>query len=230
MDLILTEEEARVLGAMVEKSFTTPEYYPLSLNALKNACNQKSSREPVVDYDEAIVAGALGGLRDKHLVWFVDSADSRVQKYRHRFSEALDLPEEAVAILTVLLLRGPQTPGEVRGRTERIHAFATGDEVEAALQALSGREEAPLVVRLPRQPGRKEHRWMHTLCGVPDMAAEEETSSARQSPAFNQVRSDRERLAALEAQVPSLKEEIQSLKEEVQSLREELNGFRRQFE
>ena len=223
MDLMLTEEEARVLGAMVEKSFTTPEYYPLSLNALKNACNQKSSREPVVDYDEATVARALGGLRDKHLVWFVDSADSRVQKYRHRFSEALDLSEEAVAVLTVLLLRGPQTPGEIRGRTERIHAFAAGDDVEAALQALAGREEAPLVVRLPRQPGRKEHRWMHTLCGVPDMAAEEEASSARQSPAFNQVRSDRERMAALEA-------EILWLKEEVQSLREELSGFRRQFE
>ena len=142
---------------------------------------------------------------------------------RERFSEALDLSEEAVAVLTVLLLRGPQTPGEIRGRTERIHAFATGDDAEAALQALAGREEAPLVVRLPRQPGRKEHRWMHTLCGVPDMAAEEEAPSARQSPAFNQVRSDRERMAALEA-------EILLLREEVQSLREALNGFRRQFE
>jgi len=223
MDLMLTEEEARVLGSLVEKSFTTPEYYPLSLNALRNACNQKSSREPVVDYDEATVARALEGLRDKHLVWFVDSADSRVQKYRHRFSEALDLSEEAVAVLTVLLLRGPQTPGEIRGRTERLHAFATGDGVEAALQGLAEREDGPLVVRLPRQPGRKEHRWMHTLCGVPEVVAEEEPSSVRQAPAFSQARADRERMAALEAEVADLRRELQGLKEEVAQ-------FRRQFE
>ncbi len=223
MDLLLTEEEARVLGSLVEKSVTTPEYYPLSLNALKNACNQKSSREPVVDYDEPAVARALEGLREKHLVWFVDSADSRVQKYRHRFAEAFDLSGEAMAVLDILLLRGPQTPGELRGRSERLHRFAEVDEVEATLQALSQREEAPLVVRLPRQPGRKEHRWMHTLCGVSEGAAEEEASAARQAPAFEQVRSDRERMAVLEI-------ELQSLKEEVQSLREELKGFRRQFE
>jgi hypothetical protein len=223
MQTLLTEEEARVLGSLVEKSVTTPEYYPLSLNALRNACNQKSSREPVVDYGEPAVARALEGLREKHLVWFVDSADSRVQKYRHRFAEAFDLPGEAMAVLDILLLRGPQTPGELRGRSERLHRFAEVDEVEAALQALSRREEAPLVVRLPRQPGRKEHRWMHTLCGVSEGAVEEELPAARQSPAFDQVRSDRERMAVLET-------ELQSLKEEVQALREELKGFRRQFE
>ena len=223
MDLLLTEEEARVLGSLVEKSVTTPEYYPLSLNALRNACNQKSSREPVVDYDEPAVARALEGLREKHLVWFVDSADSRVQKYRHRFAEAFDLSGEAMAVLDILLLRGPQTPGELRGRSERLHRFAEVDEVEAALQALSRREEAPLVVRLPRQPGRKEHRWMHTLCGVSEAAVEEELPAARQSPAFDQVRFDRERMAVLET-------ELQSLKEEVQTLRKELKGFRRQFE
>jgi len=223
MQTLLTEEEARVLGSLVEKSLTTPEYYPLSLNALRNACNQKSSREPVVDYDEPAVARALEGLREKHLVWFVDSADSRVQKYRHRFAEAFDLSGEALAVLDILLLRGPQTPGELRGRSERLHRFAEVDEVESALQALSRREEAALVVRLPRQPGRKEHRWMHTLCGVSEVAAEEEVAAPRQSPAFDQVRSDRERMTALETQ-------LQSLKEEVQSLREELKGFRRQFE
>jgi hypothetical protein len=223
VDVLLTEEEARVLGSLVEKSLTTPEYYPLSLNALRNACNQKSSREPVVDYDEPAVARALEGLREKHLVWFVDSADSRVQKYRHRFAEAFDLSGEALAVLDILLLRGPQTPGELRGRSERLHRFAEVDEVESALQALSRREEAALVVRLPRQPGRKEHRWMHTLCGVSEAAAEEEVAAPRQSPAFDQVRSDREHMTALET-------ELQSLKEEVQSLREELKGFRRQFE
>ena len=187
-----------------------------------------------MDYDEATVVRALEGLREKHLVWFVDSADSRVQKYRHRFGEAFDLSEEAVVVLAVLLLRGPQTPGELRGRTERLHPFSEVDLVEVVLQALAGREEGSLAVRLPRQPGRKEHRWMHTLCGipeaVPDAVREEEVSSARQAPAFNQVRSDRERLAAVEAQMQSLKEDNQSLKEEIQSLREELKGFRRQFE
>jgi uncharacterized protein len=218
----LTDEEARVLGSLVEKSVTTPEYYPLSLNALKNACNQKSSREPVVDYGEPAVARALEGLRDKHLVWFVDSADSRVQKYRHRFTEAFDLSEGEAAVLGLLLLRGPQTPGELRGRAERLHAFSTVDEVEEVLRALSGRE-APLVRRLPRQPGRKEHRWGHTLCGDIEGDSEVETQAPREAPVFREIRSDRERLGALEAEVASLRQEILELREEVAQ-------FRRQFE
>ncbi len=222
MDVMLTAEEARVLGSLVEKSVTTPEYYPLSLNALKNACNQKSSRDPVVEYDEATVARALEGLRDKHLVWFVDSADSRVQKYRHRFGEAFALSEAEAAILALMLLRGPQTPGELRGRSDRLHAFATVEEVEAALATLSGREAA-LVVRLPRQPGRKEHRWDHTLCGVVERAEEGDPDAPRVSPVFRELRSDRERLSALEAEVAALKEELAGL-------REELSGFRRQFD
>jgi|WetSurMetagenome_2_1015567.scaffolds.fasta_scaffold04165_5 uncharacterized protein len=223
MDVVtLTDEEARVLGSLVEKSATTPEYYPLSLNALKNACNQKSSRDPVVEYDESAVARALEGLREKHLVWFVDSADSRVQKYRHRFAEAFDLTEAEAAVLDLLLLRGPQTPGELRGRSDRLHAFAGVEEVESALGALSGRE-SPLVARLPRQPGRKEHRWTHTLCGAIEMAAEEEPRATREAPVFREIRSDRERLAALEAEVASLRQEIQDLREEVAQ-------FRRQFE
>ncbi len=223
MAVTLTPEEARVLGSLVEKGLTTPEYYPLSLNALKNACNQKSSREPVVDYDEAAVARALDGLRDKHLVWFVDSPDSRVQKYRHRLAEALGLSAEEVAVLDLLLLRGPQTAGEIRGRCERLHAFEDVEEAEGILDALSRREEDTLVVRLPRQPGRKEHRWMHVLCGAPDMAPEEQGTAGREAPVFREVRAERDRMAALEA-------EVQALKDEVQSLREELNGFRRQFE
>jgi uncharacterized protein len=223
MDVVtLTGEEARVLGALVEKSLTTPEYYPLSLNALKNACNQKSSRDPVVEYDEGAVARALEGLREKHLVWFVDSADSRVQKYRHRFAEAYDLSEAEAAVLDLLLLRGPQTPGELRGRSDRLHAFPDVEEVEGALLALSGREN-PLVVRLPRQPGRKEHRWSHTLCGDIEGDSEVETQAPRESPVFREIRSDRERLAALEAEVASLRQEILDLREEVAQ-------FRRQFE
>ena len=222
MELMLTEEEARALGSLVEKSVTTPEYYPLSLNALKNACNQKSSREPAVEYDEPTVARALEGLRDKHLVWFVDSPDSRVQKYRHRFPEAFGLSDSEVAMLAVLMLRGPQTPGELRGRTERLHPFASVEDVEACLQALSDREEGPLAARLPRQPGRKEHRWMHTLCGAPEIP-EEQLTSSREAPAFREVRAERERVAALEA-------EVAALKEDVLALREELAQFRRQFE
>ena len=222
MQVLLTDEEARVLGSLVEKSLTTPEYYPLSLNALKNACNQKSSREPVVDYDDARVARALEGLRDKHFVWFVDSADSRVQKYRHRLAEALDLSEGEMSVVDLLLLRGPQTPGELRGRSDRLHTFPAVEEVEAALQALSGRED-PLVVRLPRQPGRKEHRWAHTLCGTPEITETEAPNLAREAPVFKEVRAERDRLAALEAEVAALKEEILAL-------REELAQFRRQFE
>jgi uncharacterized protein len=223
MDVVtLTDEEARVLGSLVEKSVTTPEYYPLSLNALKNACNQKSSRDPVVEYDESAVARALEGLRDKHLVWFVDSADSRVQKYRHRFTEAWDLSEAEAAVLDLLLLRGPQTPGELRGRSERLHAFSDVEEVESALLTLSGRD-TPLVERLPRQPGRKEHRWAQTLCGGVEAAAELDPVTVREAPVFREIRSDRDRLAALEAEVASLRQELLDLREEVAQ-------FRRQFE
>ncbi len=223
MDVILTEEEARTLGSLVEKSLTTPEYYPLSLNALKNACNQKSSREPVVDYDEATVARALEGLRDKHLVWYVDSADSRVQKYRHRLAEAFDLTPEDVAVLTVLLLRGAQTGGEIRGRTGRMHEFATVDQVEATLAGLAGREERPLAVKLARQPGRKEHRYAHTLCGVPEEPASEAQAGRPEAGPIREARADRERLIALEA-------EVASLKDEVASIREAFEAFKRQLE
>lgn len=223
MNPLLTDEEVRALGALVEKSLTTPEYYPLSLNALKNACNQKSSRDPVVEYGEDDVARALAGLRDKHLVWFVDAAGERVQKYRHRFPEAYDLAPEEAAVMAVLLLRGPQTPGEIRGRTGRLHEFASVEEVESALEALASREEEPLVVRLPRQPGRKEHRYAHTLCGVPDVPEESAAAVPREPEAVARARSDRDRLAALE-------EEVASLRAEVSTLREALERFRGQFE
>lgn len=224
MQLNLTPEEVRVLGALVEKSLTTPEYYPLSLNALKNACNQRSSREPVVDYDEPTVARALEGLRDGHLVWFVDSADSRVQKYRHRLPEALDLSPEEVAALAVLMLRGPQTAGEIRGRTGRMHDFASVGAVEDALAGLASREEAPLVVRLARQPGRKEHRYAQALSGLPEGTAVEEEGAARPEPAaILDARAERGRLTALET-------EVAGLRADVASLREELERFRRQFE
>jgi uncharacterized protein YceH (UPF0502 family) len=223
VEALLTDEEVRVLGALVEKSLTTPEYYPLSLNALKLACNQKSSREPVVEYDDATVARALEGLRDKHLVWYVDQADARVQKYRHRFAEALDLSPEEVAVLAVLLLRGPQTAGEIRGRTGRMAHFPTGESVESVLAGLCGREESPPVVRLARQPGRKEHRYAHALSGLPAEASRASCDSTTEPAPIAAARSERERLAALEARV-------EALSDEVAALRETLDAFRRQFE
>jgi len=217
MRVTLTDEEARVLGALVEKSVTTPEYYPLTLNALRAACNQKSSREPVVEYDEPTVARAIEGLKDKHLLWVVSEVGARVSKYRHRFAEAFDLAEADTAALCLLLLRGPQTAGEVRGRAERMHAFATPEEVERTFEALAALEEGPLVVRLPRQPGRKEHRWAHTLCGLPESQAE--AVPERVDAAIASVRDDRARIAALEAEVVALREEVAGLKAEVSGLK-----------
>lgn len=221
MRVTMTDEEARALGALVEKSLTTPEYYPLTLNAVLAACNQKSSREPVVSYDAAAVARALEGLKDKHLLWVVSEAGARVSKYKHRFAEAFDLSDAEGAALCLLLLRGPQTAGEVRGRADRLHTFASVEEAERTLEGLAALEEGPLAVRLPRQAGRKEHRWAHTFCGTPEALAE--GAPERVDAAVAAVRDDRARLTALEA-------EVASLREEVAGLRAQLEGFRKQFE
>lgn len=161
----LTPEEARVVGALAEKQLTTPQYYPLTLNALVNACNQTSNRNPVVTYDDATVEAALKGLRDKGLARAVLSPGNRAPKYRHLLDEALALVPEEVAVMTVLLLRGPQTTGELRTRTERMYAFSSLEEVEAALERLATRHEEPLAEKLERQPGQKEARYAHLLGG-----------------------------------------------------------------
>jgi hypothetical protein len=223
MEVILTDEEVRVLGSLVEKSLTTPEYYPMSLNALKNACNQKSSREPVVVYDDSTVAAALEGLREKHLLWYVNSADSRVQKYKHRFPEAFDLGATEVAAMAVLMLRGPQTAGEIKGRTGRMHDFASLEEVERALDALAARTEAPLTAKLPRQPGRKEHRYAHCLSGLVVEPAEAQAPKPWEPETIARARSERERIATLEVEVAALRAELS----EIRTLFE---SFRRQFE
>jgi uncharacterized protein YceH (UPF0502 family) len=209
----LDEVEVRVLGALVEKGITTPEYYPLSLNALKNACNQKSSRDPVVEYGETDVQKALERLREKHLVWFVSGQESRVTKYKHRLPEALDLSPEEVAALCVLILRGPQTAGEVKGRSERLHPFAGPAEVEAVLGGLATREEQPLTARLPRQPGQKEPRYAHLLSGSEGLPAEEPPAEGSVHPKHGRLE---DRVAALE--------------DEVRALKEAFDLFRRQFE
>jgi uncharacterized protein YceH (UPF0502 family) len=216
MELILTETEARVLGALIEKDITTPEYYPLSLNALVNACNQKSNREPVMQLDENTVRDALDGLQQNRLAGPAGGADSRVAKYEHRTQEVFNFTRAETAVLSVLLLRGPQTPGELRGRTERMHHFETLDDVQSALQKLMQRQP-PLAKVLPRQPGTKESRYVHLLSG--DVT----TPDVPQPPVGAIHHGDGDRIAKLE-------EEVGSLRREVSELKQQLEGFRKQFE
>jgi uncharacterized protein YceH (UPF0502 family) len=164
VDHILNDTEVRVLGSLIEKEITTPDYYPLSLNALVAACNQSSNRNPVVHFDEDTVARAADSLREKKLVHLVDRSESRVSKYRHVLYEAMNMGRPAIAVMCVLMLRGPQTVGEIRTRSNRLYDFSSLEEVETTLNSLmSG--EPPLVVRLPRQSGQKEVRYAHLLSG-----------------------------------------------------------------
>jgi len=218
MEIKLTESEVRVLGALIEKDITTPEYYPLSLNALINACNQKSNREPVMQLDEGMVRDALEGLQQERLAGPARGADSRVTKYEQRLQEVFNLTRAETAVLCVLLLRGPQTPGELRGRTERLHRFETLDDVQSALQKLMQREP-PLAMVLPRQPGTKESRYAHLLAG--DVVAPEAPFPA--SAAIGHSTADADRIARLEGQV-------EELWREVGEIREQLERFRKQFE
>src|SRR5271168_4458325 len=164
MTHILTAIETRVLGALIEKDITTPDYYPLSLNALVNACNQKNNREPVMNLDEGSVSDALASLQEKRLAGPASGADSRVTKYEHRLQEVFNFDRREIAIVCGLLLRGPQTPGELRGRTDRMYHFEALDDVVSTLDRLAQREP-PLAAILPRQPGTKESRYMHLFSG-----------------------------------------------------------------
>ena len=217
MEPTLTENEVRVLGALIEKDNTTPEYYPLSLNALVNACNQKSNRDPVMQLNENAVRDALSGLQEHRLAGPAGGADSRVTKYEHRTQEVFNFTRGEVALLCVLLLRGPQTPGELRGRTERMHHFETLDDVQSALQKLMQRQP-PLAKVLPRQPGTKESRYVHLLAGDVAVAELPQTTTAA-----SRESGDGERIARLE-------EEVGALRREVAELRDQLERFRRQFE
>jgi uncharacterized protein len=218
-NVLLTETEARVLGSLVEKDITTPDYYPLSLNALVNACNQKSNREPVMNLNDDAVRQALHSLNEKGLAGNASGAgDSRVAKFEHRMQEAFNLPRPETALLCVLLLRGPQTPGELRGRAERLHRFEDLTDVQSTLQKLMTREE-PLAKVLPRQPGTKEARYAHLLCGdKPEWDAPAPVVEARSESGV-----DDDRMVRLEEEVAALRKEMADLKDEV--LR-----FRRQFE
>jgi uncharacterized protein len=214
---ILDHVEARVLGALIEKDITTPDYYPLSLNALVNACNQKSNRDPVMNLDENAVRDALLGLNAKGLAGAVSSVDSRVPKYEHRLQEVFNLPRAETAILCVLLLRGAQTHGELRGRTERMHRFEELSDVHSALQRLI-QHEPPLARMLARQPGTKEARYAHLLSGEVEIA-----EPGARDPAANSATADEDRISRLES-------EVESLKAEVSELRKDFREFQKRFE
>jgi len=214
LELNLNPLEVRVLGALIEKEITTPEYYPLSLNALVNACNQKSNREPVVAYADDDVERALESLRARGLALRSTGAGSRVPKHAHRLSEQLNPDRREIAVLCELMLRGPQTPGELRTHAERMHPFDDTGEVEAVLQRLMERAPAALVVRLPRRAGEKETRFAHLLSGAPSTS---EPEAAEAPPA----RLDR---------VAELERKVEDLQREMDSLQSQFADFRRQFE
>src|SRR5271169_4349153 len=209
----LSDVEVRVLGALIEKDITTPDYYPLSLNALVNACNQKNNRDPVMTLNEDVVSGVLESLQEKRLAGPASGADSRVPKYEHRLQEVFNFDRREIAILCVLLLRGAQTPGELRGRTERMYRFEELEDVHATLDRLSQREP-PLVAVLPRQPGTKESRYMHLFSG---------NTAAAEPPRAAENPTSQDRLTILESEVAELREEIAGIQEQ-------LAAFRKQFE
>jgi uncharacterized protein len=218
VNILLTEVECRVLGSLVEKEITTPEYYPLSLNSLVNACNQKSNREPAMNLDEAAVRQALHSLDEQSLVRSVSAADSRVTKYEHRLQEAFNFYRHEIAILCVLLLRGPQTPGELRTRAERMHPFDDLGAVQSSLQHLLKREP-PLVKVLPRLPGTKEARYAHLLSGDVELSHPGPVSE----PTAASFNPDAGRIAILE-------ERISTLQKEIAELGQQFAMFRKQFE
>jgi uncharacterized protein YceH (UPF0502 family) len=218
METRLTDTEVRVLGALIEKDITTPEYYPMSLNALLNACNQKSNRDPVMQLDEDAVHDALEGLEQQRMAGPARGADGRVTKYEQRLQEVFNFTRPELAVLCVLLLRGPQTPGELRGRAERMHHFEALDDVQSALQKLMQRAP-PLARVLARQPGTKESRFAHLFAG--DVVEQESPPLIRTVADRNPA--DTERIARLE-------EEVAELRREVGDVKDQLERFRKQFE
>jgi hypothetical protein len=212
----LTDIEVRLLGSLIEKDITTPDYYPLSLNALVNACNQKNNRDPVTALDEDSVGHALATLQEKRLAGPASGADSRVTKYEHRLQEVFNFDRREIAILCVLLLRGPQTPGELRSRTERMYRFEALDDIVSTLDRLSQRQP-PLAAILPRQPGTKESRYMQLFSGEAPPAAD-----VARAPDLTRT-SGGDRISHLES-------EILELRKEVADLHQQFASFRKQFE
>src|SRR5215469_9457549 len=225
MSLELSDVEIRVLGALVEKETTTPEYYPLSLNALVNACNQKSNRDPVMTLDEAAVRAAIRSLTEHALVRSA-SGDSRVAKFEHRLNELYNFHRHELAVLCVLMLRGPQTPGELRTRCERMYAFEDLDAVHAALNVLM-RRDPPLAKVLPRQPGTKESRYMQLLSAdVPPQALAEDTTMPASEAGEHSVSV----VTTLGERIRDVEQEVSELRRELETLREQFAAFQKQFQ
>jgi uncharacterized protein YceH (UPF0502 family) len=220
MNLTLNEIEARVLGSLIEKEITTPEYYPMTLNALTNACNQKSNREPVMSLSEKDVSAAIDTLRDKKLSWQFSSSGGRVPKYEHNLRSLFTFSKEEVAVICILLLRGPQTVGEIRTRTERLFSFSSLEETEKTVRSLIERDDGPFVTELPRQAGHKENRFTHLFCGMPEASSiYEQSDQTNLAPSI--TKSDR---------LQFLEEEVNKLKNEIVELREQFNDFKKQLE
>ncbi|HKZ02891.1 MAG TPA: YceH family protein [Pyrinomonadaceae bacterium] len=218
MPTILNDVEARVLGSLVEKQVTTPEYYPLTLNSLTLACNQKNNRHPVTSYDEGTVMQALESLREKNLAYVFYGSNSRVPKYKHVMPEVMHLNPQELALMCVLLLRGAQTLGELKDRAARLYEFSNLEEVDHTLNALSTKEPDSLVTRLPRQSGQKEARFTHLLSGEVKIETLETEAPRRTSRV-----SESERVSLLEQQV-------ESLRTDVNQLQQQFEDFKKQFD
>ncbi len=212
---LLTFEETRIIGSLIEKELTTPEYYPLTVNSLKNACNQKSNRDPVVSFDESLIEATLENLRNKTFVARVTGSDIRVPKYRQIFTEEMKFSPEEIAVVCVLMLRGPQTPGEIKSRSGRLFNFENLEQVNEVLLNLMNKEE-PLVIKLPRQTGMKESRYAHLLSGEPDIEA-----LSNNEPESASIESEK---------IATLEEKVESLWKEISELKEEFNNFKKQFD
>jgi len=227
---ILSEVEIRVLGALVEKELTTPDYYPLSLNALVNACNQKSNRDPAMSLNEDAVRHALRSLEKEGLAGPADGMDNRVTKFEHRLQEAFNFDRREIAVLCELLVRGPQTPGELRGRAERMYPFDDLGQVQSTLQRLAQREP-PVVKVLPRQPGTKEARYAQLLSG--DVHIDVQNDAQKQAPAATREAAATHSAAHVpinDERIARLEDELSALQNEVADLKQQLAAFRKQFE
>jgi uncharacterized protein YceH (UPF0502 family) len=218
--LNLNPIEVRVLGSLIEKQITTPEYYPLTLNALVAACNQKNNRNPVTSFSESEIDDALYTLREKNLAYVFHGSTSRVPKYKHVVPEVMHLSTPEIAAMCVLMLSGPQTVGEIRTRGSRFYDFSGLEEAEEVLRALAAREDDPLVMKLPRQPGQKDARFVHLLSGAPDVEATSESAPAERSP----------RRAADNDRVATLEQQVEALTQKVAGLAEQFEAFKKQFE
>jgi uncharacterized protein len=217
MELDLNQIEVRILGSLIEKEITTPEYYPLSLNSLIAACNQKTNRDPIMQLDESEAAQVLDSLKDKRLVWQLSTAGGRVPKFEHNFRSFFKLSDAETAVICVLLLRGPQTVGEIKSRTDRLFQFSSLEEVEKTIQKLSVHPSGPFVTEILRQSGQKEKRYMHLFSS--EMVNAINASSEPVSTELKKTKPEDERFALLENQISVLQQELNTLKNDFETFK-----------